>query len=244
MQVTQTIVTTIGYQIGMLTPETYPSFAPYRIDDDNEDGLSGKIPRLLSIIFTTLINAEDPAYDPETRTLRLEYGFADMCQKLRIHSGGRSRQRLAETLEQYAGTPFPTIDGNTLTVAEDSDLNRDLPSRRQWIRFTDEYVDACKRNVRQIPLNTLPRSTFALDLLAIAALYTPNDKRLAIPIPDLMKLMPHGDRRQTVFRTACSRAATVINRSQDIWTVRVTNDEFQSYTAGTTPTETVMLKTS
>lgn len=243
MHVTQTIVTTIGYQIGMLTPETYPSFIPYRIDDENGDGLSGKMPRLLSIIITTLINAHDPSYDPETRTLRLEYGFSDMCQKLRIHSGGRSRQRLSQTLRQYVSTPFPTVNG-FMKVAEDSDLDQRLPARRQWIRFTREYVDACTRNVRQIPLDTLPRSAFTFDLLAVTALYTPDNRRLRIPIPDLMRLLPKGDRRESVFRGACAKSAALLNRTQDIWTVRVTGNEFQSFVAGTTPTGSVTLSAS
>lgn len=77
--------TILGYDIGYLTAESYPLFAPYRAKTKNS--FSGRVPRLLSIIITTLINTPSREWDAETRTLTIGDDFFFLANKCGLNSG-------------------------------------------------------------------------------------------------------------------------------------------------------------
>lgn len=201
--------------IGWSSEAAYPMRAPYSSEGGTR--LAGRVPRLLSIIFCTLVHTDDPCYDSQTRTLSLGGRFHSLCMKFGLLSGGINRGMLNRTMEFYATREFTTVDGRTLRPCEDHDLSARAMSGR-WIRFTPEWEALLKENNRQVPLDvvaSLDRSYFTLDLLMIAVLYAPNDRRLIIPFEELSCLLPEGT--ALIRADKMSRTLSVLNAAQSTW---------------------------
>lgn len=212
----------IGYDIGHLTAESYPLFAPYRAKDG--DRFSGRAPRLLSIIITTLVNAPSREWDRKTRTLTVGDDFFYLANRLGLNSGGDGRATVRDRILMLATTSFTNSDGLKVTPLEDTDITGDsLVIERRRLTFTEEFTRMMTRNVRQIPLKCLypnAGNAISIDLLALAALYCPEDRRLIIEREDLPDLLPAS--AQSLSRQSLSRRFDELNGSQNEWTFRVT----------------------
>lgn len=210
----------IGVETGLITAATYPIYAPYKRTDEtgDEPQLIGKSPRIMSIITNTLILTGSPCWDPETRTLRFGHAWQRLATRLKLVNGGASREVLINLLEAYRTAPYPTEDGDII-IAEDAATDPDLTTLRRWIRFTPEYVDLIETSEpKEVPLTAVPGPAIDLDLLVLAALYTPGDRRLVIPSSALTDLLPGGN--GAIKNSRYVQAAKHLNDSQSKWSFR------------------------
>lgn len=214
--------TTLGYDIGYLTAESYPLFAPYRAKTKNS--FSGRVPRLLSIIITTLINTPSREWDAETRTLTIGDDFFFLANKCGLNSGGDGRTTVRNQLLMLSSVQFTGADGVKVTPVEHTEITADsLTIEHRKITFTEPFVKMMTRNVRQMPLKCLypnAGSAIAIDLLVLAALYCPNDHRLIIERADLPSLLPAS--RQSLSKQNLLNRFKELNDSQNEWTYRIT----------------------
>ena len=224
-----------GTDTGLLTATTYPIFAPYKrtADDTDEPAFIGKPPRLMSIITTTLILTGSPCWNPTERTLTFGRDWQRLATKLKLVNGGASRDVLLNLLEAYRTAPFPTEDGDIL-IAEDAALNPELTASHRWIRFTPEYLQlVTAHEAKQIPLIAVPGPAIDLDLLALASLYTPDDRRLVIPASALADLLPGGN--GAIKTSRYEQATKHLNTAQDTWDFRFESRSLIITPAGVDP---------
>lgn len=214
---TQTTEHKTGTETGLLTAATYPLFAPYTRHGNPDDTatLTGKPPRLMSIITTTLILTGSTCWNAEERTLTFGHDWQRLAGRLKLINGGATRDVLNNLLAAYCTEPFPTEDGDIL-IAEDAALDPDITTSRRWIRFTPEYLDlVIEHEAKEIPLDAIPGPAIELDLLVLAALYTPDDRRLVIPAAALGELLPGG--KWTIKTSRYLQAAKHLNSTQGKW---------------------------
>lgn len=155
---TQTTEHETGTETGLLTAPTYPLFAPYTRHGDASDTatLTGKPPRLMSIITTTLILTGSTCWNAEERTLTFGHDWQRLAGRLKLINGGATRDVLNNLLAAYCTEPFPTEDGDIL-IAEDAALDPDITTSRRWIRFTPEYLNLVTgHEAKEIPLDAIP----------------------------------------------------------------------------------------
>ena len=108
------------------------------------------------------------------------------------------------------------IQGRDILIAEDAALDPDITTSRRWIRFTPEYLDlVTEHEAKEIPLDAIPGPAIELDLLVLAALYTPDDRRLVIPAAALGELLPGG--KWTIKTSRYLQAAKHLNSTQGKW---------------------------
>lgn len=214
--------TIFGYDIGYLTAESYPLFAPYRAKDGNM--FSGRVPRLLSIILTTLVNAPSREWDGETRTITIGDDFFYLANKFGLNSGGDGRATVRDRMLMLATTQFTRSDGLKVIPLESTDITSDsLVIERRRLTFSEPFVRMMTENVRQIPLKCLypnAGNAMSIDLLALAALYCPENRRLIIEREDLPDLLPAS--RQSLSRQNLLKRFKELNDGQNEWTFRLT----------------------
>lgn len=216
----------VSYRTGVVSARAYPMFAPYRIAGGNEGGrkMSGRLPRLLSIMFATLIDNHDPCVDVENRRLTLNGGFKIIARKFGIYSGTSSRQQVLVAITSFMHAKFPTDDETGyVTAAEDCGLSMDAIDDG-WIQFTPEYFAMLQEDLKEVPLSyigTFTHSPFILDVFMVATLYGDPSKRTIVTYQNLKKLLP-GSMSARVNRTNCVRAANDLNKNQDYWTFSAT----------------------
>lgn len=176
--------------IAYVTGETYPFSAPYN-NPSGEQRLAGRCPRIISIIFTTLINRQADCWNPNTRTLTLTGKFVNLCRDCGIYNGGNGCALIRQTLDDYCKEVFVSSEGESVTPIEHATFPR-RGLMNTVITFTPEYVHMMTRNVRQVDIKAirkLCRAISALDLLMLATSYAPEDQTLVIEASDLRSLL-------------------------------------------------------
>lgn len=216
--------TILGYGVGYLTAEAYPLFAPYR--SKSKGAFSGRVPRLLSIIFTTLVNTPSREWDAASRTLTIGEDFFFLVNKLGMNSGGDGRATVRDRLLLFASVEFPDMNGVGVVPLESTDISPDsLVIEGRRLVFSPRFVRMMTGNVRQIPLKCVypnAGNALAVDLLALAALYCPDNRKLIVEKDDLPSLLP-ASRQSLADRNLAKRFAQ-LNDSQDEWTFRLTRN--------------------
>lgn len=214
--------TILGYDIGYVTAESYPLFAPYRAKD--KQTFSGRVPRLLSIIITTLVNTPSREWNAETRTLTIGEDFFYLANKCGLNSGGDGRTTVRDRLLMLTEIQFTDMDGNKVTPVSHTDINPDfLTVEHRRITFTEQFVRMMTRNVRQLPLKCLypnAGSGIGIDLLVLSALYCPENHRLIIEREDISSLLPASS--QSLSTQSLLKRFKELNDSQNEWTYRMT----------------------
>lgn len=214
----------LGYDIGYVTAESYPLFAPYRAR--NKQSFSGRVPRLLSIIITTLVNTPSREWDPDTRTITIGDDFFYLANKCGLNSGGDGRATVRDRLLMLTETQFTDKDGNKVIPVARTDISKYfLTVERRRVTFTEQFVRMMTRNVRQLPLRCLypnAGSAIATDLLTLAALYCPENHRLIIEREDLPALLPAS--MQSLSKQSLLKRFKELNGSQNEWTFRLTKN--------------------
>ena len=214
--------TVLGYDIGYVTAESYPLFAPYRAK--NKQSFSGRVPRLLSIIITTLVNTPSREWNPETNTLTIGDDFFYLANKCGLNSGGDGRATVRDRLLMLTETQFTDAEGNKVIPVSATDINPHfLTVEHRRIMFTEQFVRMMTRNVRQLPLKCLypnAGSAIGIDLLTLAALYCPENHRLVIEKEDLPALLPASS--QSLSKQSLLKRFKELNDSQNEWTFRMT----------------------
>lgn len=214
--------TMLGYDIGYVTAESYPLFAPYRAR--TKGAFSGRVPRLLSIIFTTLVNTPSHEWDGENRTLTIGDDFFYLANKLGMSSGGDGRTIVRDKILLFAQTEFTRSDGTKSIPLETTEIsNASLAVEKRKLVFTEQFTEMMTQNVRQLPLRCLypnAGNAVTIDLLILASLYCPDDRKLIIEKEDLPTLLPAS--RQSISERSLSGRFSKLNDSQNEWTFRMT----------------------
>ncbi|MCH4860920.1 hypothetical protein LF916_08570 [Bifidobacterium pseudolongum] len=205
-----------AWDFGVVSADTYPFNAPYRaVRSSPERQPPGRVPRLLSIVFATLIHYGDPCWDPDTRTVRFRDGWTNIMNTLGMYASKPSRDIINGCLAKMMRFPVPSTHQCIAVQALDLDAGR--PASKT-VTLTEEYVQACQRNLREVSLVTLHDLTGALelDLYTLAALYAPDDGQLRIARTFLNRLLP-GGRRRIGCDPQRERMFTALNAAQDRW---------------------------
>lgn len=205
-----------AWDFGVVSADTYPFNAPYRaVRSSPERQPPGRVPRLLSIVFATLIHYGDPCWDPDTRTIRFHDGWTNIMHTLGMYASKPSRDIINGCLAKMMRFPVPSTHQCIAVQALDLDAGR--PASKT-VTLTEEYVQACQRNLREVSLVTLHDLTGALelDLYTLAALYAPDDGQLRIARTFLNRLLP-GGRRRIGCDPQRERMFMALNAAQDRW---------------------------
>lgn len=213
-----------AWDFGVASADTYPFNAPYRVVRSSAVRQpAGRVPRLLSIVFATLIHYDDPCWDPNTRTIRFTDGWTNIMNTLGMYSSKPSRDIINGCLAKMAHLPVPST--HPCIAVKDLDLDAGHPAPKT-VTLTEEYVQACQRNLREVSFVTLHDLTGALelDLYTLAALYAPDDGRLRIARTFLNRLLP-GGRRRLGSDPQRERMFNALDAAQDRWRYTMDKDE-------------------
>lgn len=214
-----------SWDFGVVSADTYPFFAPYRVvntPSGEQHGPTGRVPRLLSAIFSTLIHYDDPCWNAETRVLEFRDGWSATTQTLRIYRSQPSRDAVDACLTKMRR--FPVSSQRQCVAIEDVCIERGrrVPSS---VTLTPEYAQACQRNLREVSFATMHDLTgsLELDLYVFAALYAPDDGRLRVTRRFLTRMLPGSSRR---INSASQREQLFasLNTAQDRWTYTMSDD--------------------
>lgn len=212
-----------AWDFGVVSADTYPFNAPYRVVQSSAVRQpAGRVPRLLSIVFATLIHYGDPCWDPNTCTIRFSDGWTNIMSTLGMYASKPSRDIINGCLTKMTRFPVPSTYHCIAVRSLDLDANR--PASKTVV-LTEEYVQACQRNLREVSLVTLHDLTGALelDLYTLAALYAPDDGQLRIARTFLNRLLP-GGRRRIGSDPQRERMFTALNAAQDRWRYSMDKD--------------------
>lgn len=209
-----------NFQTGYITQSTYPIFMPYRKSSKNKTNLAGCTPRKLVIMFSTLVNTHDSAWDANTRTLSLTHGYSVLAKRFRLYDGGISRAQTNATLRELALSPCLASDGTSVPICEKINLDADVDDRT--ITFSTQYVKMLTDNPIAFPLAPLldpSQPALTYDLVTLACCYGRPDRRVIIPLPVLRVLLPSNESLNRY--TLTNRVINAANRSQKEWCFRV-----------------------
>ena len=211
-----------GDQSGKLRPDicfvsadTYPLNSPYRQLDTP---LTGRMYRILNIAVTTSIVKDDDTWDKATRTLTIPGGFRTLLRRMGASTARDTSIRIREILEALTATTIPTPDGGQVTPIERLALS-DKGVVGTRVTFNATYVDMTLTNPKRIPLNAIagtPRAPFGIDMLVLAALYCPDDRRLIIPKDELPRILPK-HALQTLTPSSVRARLNRLNTAQTWW---------------------------
>ena len=212
---------------GVIRPDTYPFYAPYRVVSKTNwsPQPAGRVPRLLSAIFSTLIHYNDPCWDPDTRTIWLEDGWTNITKTLNIYASATSRTIIHDCLEKMRRTPTASI--RQCIAIESLDLDRDgRGAHKRSVTLTSQYVRACQQDLREVSFITMHDLTgaAALDLYALAALYAPDDGQLRATRGFLAQMLP-GTKRRLGTPDRRDLMLAQLNAAQDRWVYKADGDE-------------------
>lgn len=209
-----------------VTAEAYPFFLPMRNQPGVEHKLSGRVPRVLSLLFTTAVNIKTKDYDPKTRTLTIGRDFRQAANRAKLLTGGSGYEDLIRTILEYRDLTFTNKYGKEIHPIKSTTIKSGERWSNKTIVFTAEYEKMMKRNPKTLPLSALPKlrgRSVAAEILVLAALYTPEEQRLAISRDDLPVIL------QSTGTTSQSPAKLidtleVLNFSQESWNFSLTEN--------------------
>ena len=194
---------------------TYPMAAPYH---GASDDITGRVPRVISILLNTFVVRHHPDYNPRTHTLQLGRDWRTMYLRAGISGGGRGTERIRAILDTMSAKPIEKEDG-TEVVPFTSLILPEQGTVGGEIVFDPEYVKMMTENPKPLPLNALAyvnRSGFTLDLLVLAALYCPDDRALIIRKRDLPLILPATSVSSYAPAMLKKRLAS-LNAGQELW---------------------------
>lgn len=209
-----------------VTAETYPFFLPIRNQPGAEREASGRVPRVLSLLFTTAVNIKTKDYDPKTRTLTIGRDFRQAANRAKLTTGGSGYEDLIRTIVEYRDLTFTDKHGREISPIESMTVKIGERWSNKTIVFTAEYERMMKDHPKTLPLSALPQLSgraVATEILVLAALYTPKKQRLAISRDDLPTIL------QSTGTTSLSLAKLldtleILNFSQESWNFSLTKN--------------------
>lgn len=195
---------------------TYPLTAPYRRPIGG--GLYGRIPRSLSLIFTTLANTPNRDYDASSHTLTLGAGFARLRARLHLGSGGNGLTGLRDALRDYETARFDDGQGGQVAPFSRLDMDADRALSDCRIVFTDGFTHLLAHDPKPLPCDALTvlHGAILMDLLVLAAVYCPEDRRLVTTVDDLRSMLP-ATSKSSVTAKSLREYATRLNAAQSDW---------------------------
>lgn len=207
--------TLIDNGVGYISAASYPFFLPYRLNGDSKGSMpSGRTPRLLTVFFTTLVHTHDGCYDPETRVLRFHRGFRQLSKLFGVFQSITSHKLMVDNLRlMNTAMTFPN-NPNVKLFEEwhEAELTSDM-----WIKFTVEYAHMLDQMPMEVPLIALKKlhsRPFETDLIALAALYSLEDRQLMIPFDTVERILPISfvDKKHDL-----NEAFDILNHVQESW---------------------------
>lgn len=187
----------------------------------------GKYPRLMEMYACTMIKRGDPSFDPETNTFYLGSSFRNFLKLLGINVGGRQLEVIKQQLESYFSTAI-AISHNTTTSSnglgfvvarrwriewlEDKMSPRRGRAARNWVQFSQEYVDYLRDKPVPVDLPTVAKlsSPMALDVYWwLTKRYYGMHKRVDVAWQQLYDQFG-SDTRMTKFRETFKRAVGTV----------------------------------
>lgn len=201
---------------------TYPMTLPYRDEDNEGSVMTGRLPRVMNIILTTMVVSGHRDWYRRTRTLELSSDWRVMCMRAGLSTGGDGVDRTRRLFQELADSTVTTPDGRRIPPVE----SLSMPQRGivgGIIVFSDEYVRMLTRTPRELPFNalaTVRRSPLMLDMLVLAALYCPDDRPLLIERSSMFDILP-ATSKQSLGKRSLSARFDTLNSAQDKWRFRV-----------------------
>lgn len=208
---------TMGLQVGYVSALTYPMFAPYR---NNENKIYGRLPRLIAVVMATLIHVGDPCWDPMNRRIYLGRGWRQLCRCLGIFNSALSRRDVYTALENMRNEDIP---GFIPVRAIDETHFDEKKTNDMYVMLSREYCDQVRKEVHEISiagLYNLKPSVILVDLMALAALYAPENRRLVIPSTTLRKIFPDVYLQEGKL---CKNLKK-LNGAQNVWRFEIMGD--------------------
>lgn len=205
-----------------VSANAYPLTVPYKNPHRDAYEINGKMPRIVSILFNTLVVVPNEDYDAESRTMSFGRLFRSLCLRLHMCAGGRANESMRRLLRSFNDITFYKDDGTPVKPIENLVMpERGLSGIR--VTFTEDYVRLMLDNPREMPLSTfvaVSSSAVQLDLLVLAVLYCPEDRKLIIQRDELPSIMPMVS-PQTLAPAKLNSLLVKLNQIQDRWTFRL-----------------------